>query len=63
MRLAMSDSRKQTEDALRELLMRRQAGSFISLDEGERRTKDMISRKHSKETSVNRNSNRNSGNS
>lgn len=35
----------QTTDALRELLAQRQAGTFVSLDEGERRTQDMIKRK------------------
>ena len=35
----------ETSPWLRELLQQRQGGDFISLDEGERRDKDMIARK------------------
>lgn len=35
----------QTTEALRELLDQRRAGDFVSLDEGERRTRKMIARK------------------
>jgi len=35
----------QSTDALRELLDRRQVSTFVSLDEGERRTQDMIAPK------------------
>lgn len=45
--LELLREQSQTKDALRELLVRRQVGSFVSLDEGERRTQDMIARKKS----------------
>lgn len=43
--LELLREQSQTTDALRELLTQRQAGSFVSLEEGERRTQDMIARK------------------
>jgi antitoxin ParD1/3/4 len=43
--LELLREQSQTTDALRELLSRRQAGAFVSLDEGERRTRAMIARK------------------
>lgn len=43
--LELMREQSQTTDALRELLERRKSGTFVSLDEGTDRTKDMISRK------------------
>jgi antitoxin ParD1/3/4 len=43
--LELLREQSQTTDALRELLSRRQAGAFVPLDEGERRTSAMIARK------------------
>lgn len=43
--LELLRERSQATDALRELLARRQSGHFVSLEEGERRTQDMIARK------------------
>ncbi|KZY53323.1 hypothetical protein A3734_16025 [Sulfitobacter sp. HI0054] len=43
--LELLREQSQSTDALRELLARRQASTFVSLDEGERRTQDMIARK------------------
>ena len=43
--LELLREQSQATDALRELLAKRQAGTFVSLDEGERRTQDMIARK------------------
>ncbi|NDV50622.1 type II toxin-antitoxin system ParD family antitoxin [Salipiger sp. PrR003] len=43
--LELLREQSQATDALRELLAERQAGTFVSLDEGERRTRDMIERK------------------
>jgi len=43
--LELLREKSQATDALRELLAKRQAGTFVSLDEGERRTQEMIARK------------------
>ena len=43
--LELLREQSQATDALRELLAKRQAGTFVSLEEGERRTQDMIARK------------------
>jgi len=43
--LELLREQSQTTDALRELLTQRQSGGFISLEEAERRTQDMIARK------------------
>ena len=45
--LELLREQSQANDALRELLAQRQAGSFVSLDDGERQTRDMIERKKS----------------
>lgn len=43
--LEIMREQSQTTDALRELLARRKSGSFVSLAEGQDRTRDMIARK------------------
>lgn len=43
--LELLRDQSQTTDALRELLARRREGDFLSLEEGERRTRAMIARK------------------
>jgi antitoxin ParD1/3/4 len=43
--LELLREQSQTSDALRELLARRQAGEFVSLDEGEQVTQKMIADK------------------
>lgn len=43
--LELLREQSQTTDALRELLDRRRAGEFVSLDEGRQTTRDMIARK------------------
>ena len=43
--LELLREQSQATDALRELLAKRQNGTFVSLVEGERRTQDMIARK------------------
>jgi len=43
--LELLREQSQTTDALREVLDRRRAGPFVSLDEGRQATRDMIARK------------------
>ena len=43
--LELLREQSQTTDALREVLERRRAGPFVSLDEGRQATRDMIARK------------------
>ncbi|MES0827433.1 ribbon-helix-helix domain-containing protein [Ruegeria sp. SCP11] len=43
--LELLREQSQNTEALRELLNQRRSGNFVSLDEGKKRTKDMIARK------------------
>lgn len=43
--LELMREQSQNTDALRELLDRRRNGTFVTLEEGEKRTQDMIARK------------------
>ena len=43
--LELMRAQSQTTDALREVLDRRRTGTFVELDEGKQRTRDMIARK------------------